>query len=144
MELTLNLVWVCVAIVGILAQVVMLSRAEASSEGAASPWRKIVAMGCALVILFFVISMTDDLHGQEVLVEERRFSRITMTAPTGVPGPAAYAGPVSLHFLLFFPPAGFSAPSLAVNWLLKPSESSSLPAIEREALCSRAPPLSLT
>jgi hypothetical protein len=100
-------------------------------------------MGCALVILFFVISMTDDLHGQEVLVEERKFSRITMTPPTGVPGLATTGGPVSLHFLLFFPPAAFSAPLLAVNWLLKPSESSPLAAGEWGTLRSRAPPLSL-
>lgn len=143
MELVLNLVWVCVAIAGILAQMAVLTRGSAASGRRISCWRKIVAMGCALVILFFVISMTDDLHGQEVLVEERRLSRITMTSPAGVLGVAASLRPISLHFHLFFPPAGFSAPSLAMNWLLKASESSSLPPIERETLRSRAPPLSL-
>lgn len=142
MELVLNLVWVCVAIAGILAQMAVLTRGSAASGRCISCWRKIVAMGCALVILFFVISMTDDLHGQEVLVEERKFSSITMTAPTGGPGPAATVGPVSLHFLLFFPSAAFSAPSFAVNWLLKPSEWSSLAAVEQQTLCGRAPPVS--
>src|SRR5260370_15249693 len=33
-------------------------------------------MSCALIILFFVISMTDDLHDQEIAVEENKSSRI--------------------------------------------------------------------
>ena len=75
MELTLNLVWVCLAIGAILAQIVMLSSSGASLRRPESYLRKLVAMGCALVILFFVISMTDDLHNQQVLVEDRKSSR---------------------------------------------------------------------
>lgn len=77
MELTLNLVWVGVAVAGIILQWMTLSRPR-SSDRSASTRQKIVAMGCALVILFFVISMTDDLHDQAVMFEEKRPSRILL------------------------------------------------------------------
>src|SRR5712664_3101870 len=99
MELALNLVWVCVAIVGIGLLCRSLSRVAARPNRPASNWRKIVAMSCALVILFFVISMTDDLHDQEILVEESKSSRILSgmdASSPAVPGPV-----VPLVFLLF-------------------------------------------
>lgn len=99
MELTLNLVWVCVAVAGILALAVVLSRAAASSEARASTLQKIVAMGCALVILFFVISMTDDLHNQAILFEEKKPSRVLFEAANPAPSSAAQATP--FIFLLF-------------------------------------------
>ena len=141
MELTLNLVWVCVAIVGILAQMVMLSRTAAPSERAASHCRKIVAMVCSLVILFFVISMTDDLHNQEILIEERKVSQ--MAAGADAPGPAASGRSIAADFLLFFPPED-SSPALPVaRRLLEASESLFVAAIEGETCCGRAPPISL-
>src|SRR5260370_13114059 len=76
MELALNLVWVCVAIVGIGLLGRSLSHTTACPHRPPSQWRKIVAMSCALIILFFVISMTDDLHDQEIAVEENKSSRI--------------------------------------------------------------------
>jgi hypothetical protein len=88
MELALNLIWVCVAVVGIGLLCRNLSRAAACPEREASNWRKIVAMGCALIILFFVISMTDDLHDQEILVEDNKSLRIvpvTGISATSVP-----------------------------------------------------------
>ncbi|HKW33064.1 MAG TPA: hypothetical protein VJN92_08660 [Candidatus Acidoferrum sp.] len=99
MELTLNLIWVCVAIAGILAQVTVLSHAAASSNGDASTRQKIVAMCCALVILFFAISMTDDLHGQAILFEEKKPSRVLSEMAN--PAPSLTVQAVSFAFLLF-------------------------------------------
>lgn len=79
MELALNLVWLCVAIAGTAVLLVTLSTSPASDRPA-SHWRKIVAMSCTLIILFFVISMTDDLHEQEMVVEENKISRVTSVA----------------------------------------------------------------
>ncbi len=79
MELALNLVWLCVAITGIAMLFVTLS-ASPPADRPASRWRKIVAMSCTLIILFFVISMTDDLHEQEMVVEESKISRVTSVA----------------------------------------------------------------
>lgn len=141
MELTLNLVWVCVAIAGILAQAVVLSRARATSDGHASTRQKIVAMGCALVILFFVISMTDDLHNQQVLVEERKGSRIA--AVMGAVVPTAFPRAISTDLFLFFPPKVPSFTFGAVGNVLTPCESLFVAVVEGESLCSRAPPTSL-
>ncbi len=79
MELALNLVWLCVAIAGIAVLFVTLSTSP-PSDRPARPWQKIVAMSCTLIILFFVISMTDDLHEQEMVVEENKISRVTSIA----------------------------------------------------------------
>ena len=98
MELTLNLVWVCVAIAGILAMVAVLSRAGATSDRHASTPQKIVAMCCALVILFFVISMTDDLHGEAILFEEKRPSRVLLEAVN--PAPPSIVQAVPFVFLV--------------------------------------------
>ena len=141
MELTLNLVWVCVAIAGILAQAIVLSRTTTSPERPVTPLQKIVAMCCALVILFFVISMTDDLHNQQVLVEERKGSRIV--AAMGAPAPPASARAFSTDFLLFLPPAAFSLSLFAASWLLQPFESRFPATVEQQTVCGRAPPLSL-
>jgi hypothetical protein len=141
MELTLNLVWVCVAIAGILAQIVMLSRAGALAGRQASNWRKIVAMVCALVILFFVISMTDDLHDQALLLEERKLSQIEAG-----PGTRAHSAParfVSADFLLFHFPVPPSPPMLAVGRLMERPAFVFAAAAESESLCGRAPPLPL-
>ena len=141
MELALNLVWVCVAIAGVLALAVTLARADSPLPQSASRGRKMIAMGCTLVILFFVISMTDDLHDQEVLVEERKVSRIV--AATDVPGTAASARWIPVDFLLFFPPDAFSPTLPAMRRLLEPSKSLFVSAIEGETLGDRAPPVSL-
>jgi hypothetical protein len=141
MELTLNLVWVCVAIAGILAQIVMLSRAAAPAGRQGSNWRKIVAMACALVILFFVISMTDDLHDQALLLEERKLSRVT--AGTGTRTHAAPARLVSADFLLFHFPVPLSPPMPAVWRLMERPAFLFVAAAESESLCGRAPPLPL-
>jgi hypothetical protein len=141
MELTLNLVWVCVAIAGILAQIVMLSRAAAPADRRASNWRKIVAMACALVILFFVISMTDDLHDQALLLEERRLSQVE--AGTGTRAHAAPARFVSADFLLFHFPLPLSPPMPAVRRLMERAAILFAAAAESESLCGRAPPISL-
>lgn len=141
MELTLNLVWVCVAVAGILAQAVMLSRGTAPSEGHASTRQKIVAMGCALVILFFVISMTDDLHNQQVLVEERKGSRIAAVTEAAVPSASARA--ISVDLFLFFPPKAPSFTLGAMGSVLSPCESLFVTAVEGETLYGRAPPASL-
>jgi len=136
MELTLNLVWVGVAIVGILVQIVLLSRAP-QREG---HWQKIVAMACALVILFFVISMTDDLHDQALLLEERKLARISVVTRASAHRPSDRA--FAYHLEQFFPVALFSPPSLAAaGRLIEVFECGFTPALQSEILCSRAPPV---
>ena len=134
-ELTLNLVWVGVAIVGVLVQIVMLSR-DPQRE---SPWRKIVAMACALVILFFVISMTDDLHDQALLLEERKLARITLGAKAL--GNHSSDRSFANHSIPFFPIASFFPPPLAAaSSLIQELERNFVATIAMETLYGRAPP----
>jgi hypothetical protein len=142
MELTLNLVWVGVAIVGVLSLVVARSRPAGPHSPPANQVSKVIAMGCTLVILFFVISMTDDLHDQQVLVEERKTFRVTIgtEAPPHLSS-AKFAPPALLFFL---PPGAFSLAPAAVRRLAKSSEFLFAASIERGIFCCRAPPILLT
>jgi hypothetical protein len=140
MELTLNLVWVAVAIAAVLAQIVTLWSSGAPARPA-NYGRKAIAMCCALVILFFVISMTDDLHDQQVMIEERKVSR--MAAGTETTANPDSARPIPIHSLLFFPPLAFSPSTLAVRRGIETSEILPVVGIECEHLYGRAPPPSL-
>jgi hypothetical protein len=66
-------------------------------------------MGCALIILFFVISMTDDLHDQEIAFEENKSSRIVPAS--GISALSAPGHALSAVFLVFSVLANF-APAL--------------------------------
>ena len=142
MELTLNLVWLCVAIAAILAQIVTLSASGASLRRPASYVRKLIAMGCALVILFFVISMTDDLHNQQVLVEDRKSSRNAAVAATAANPPSLR--PVLAPFLLFFPSLNVATTPPAVKRGIENTEFPLIAQVADENRCGRAPPPSLS
>jgi hypothetical protein len=140
MELALNLLWVCVALFGCALLHSNLSRASEHPAGRTSNRQKIIAMGCALIILFFVISMTDDLHDQEIFVEESKFLRVI--GANGSPSLAAAHSTVARPFLLFF---SFSLSSFAfalpsMRRLLEPVEVSLTAAIDCDLLSGRAPP----
>ena len=140
MELALNLIWVCVALFGCALLRSNLSRASGHPAGRTSNRQKIIAMGCALIILFFVISMTDDLHDQEIFAEESKFLRVI--GANSSPSLAAAHSTVARPFLLFF---GFFLASItfampAVRRLLEPVKVSFTAAIDCEQLSGRAPP----
>jgi hypothetical protein len=140
MELALNLIWLCVALFGCALLGSNLSCASKPTVGRPSNRQKIIAMGCALIILFFVISMTDDLHDQEIVVEESKFLRVM--GGNNSPSLAAAHSTVARPFLLFF---GFFRSSFAfalpaVRRLLEPVEVSLTAAIDCDLLSGRAPP----
>jgi hypothetical protein len=141
-ELTLNLVWVCVAVAGIVLQWLTLARSVRSSDGAACTRQKVVAMACALVILFFVISMTDDLHAQQVLVEERKSSRMAAVVETAAHSTSAKSIPID--FLLLSPPPVLSLNLLIVRRAIETCEVLPVATIVCDDLCGRAPPPSFT
>lgn len=73
MELFLNLVWVLIA-----AGTIGVWRTSWRSEKPRShrdSLREWTAMGCALVLLFFAVSLTDDLHTAAMLLDECSASR---------------------------------------------------------------------
>ena len=140
MELALNFIWACVALFGCALLRSNLSRASGHQAGRTSNRQKIIAMGCALIILFFVISMTDDLHDQEIFVEESKFLRVM--GGSNAPSLGAAHSTLARPFLLFF---GFFRTSFtfalpAVRRLLEPVELSFTAAIDCDQLSGRAPP----
>jgi hypothetical protein len=141
MELALNLVWVCVAIVGIGLLCRSLAHTAPCPDQPGGHWRKIVAMSCALIILFFVISMTDDLHDQEIVVEENKFSRIVPATGTSAASTPCHA--IFRVFLVDSPLAGFAHVLPSERRLVGLPKVVSAAAILCNRLHGRAPPASL-
>jgi len=137
MELTLNLIWVGVAIAGIVLLWITVSRAAKSSEPSASTRQKIVAMGCALVILFFVISMTDDLHNQAIMFEEKKPSRTLSDVTRAALSPAQG---ILFVFLLFSSNLSLAPDLTAARRLLDLPHSRYAAAIVCDRIDGRAPP----
>jgi hypothetical protein len=141
MELALNLAWLCVAIVGIGLLCSSLSRPTVCPDRPPSNWWKVVAMGCALIILFFVISMTDDLHDQEIAFEDNKSSRIV--PPSGISAPSIPAHLISPVFLVDSAVARFAHALPSVRRPVDHPKVISAPEILCHRLHGRAPPAPL-
>ncbi len=141
MELALNLVWVCVAIVGIGLLCGSLSRTSARAEGPSRNWRKIVAMSCALIILFFVISMTDDLHDQEIAIEDNKSARIVPVSGISLPSISGHS--ISAVFLVDSALASFDHALPSVRRPVDRAKVISAAKILCDRLHGRAPPAPL-
>jgi hypothetical protein len=72
MELLLNLAWVLLAL-----PAYWLWRRDAGSRGV-SALQGVLALGCALVLLFPVISASDDLHAMRAEMEDSSISKRTV------------------------------------------------------------------
>ena len=78
MELILNIVWALIAVCGLYVWRMHWARQEACTRRTAlQQW---TAFTCGLVLLFFAVSLTDDLHSEIVLFDEcassRRYSAV--------------------------------------------------------------------
>jgi hypothetical protein len=95
MELLLNLVWVALA-VGLF--VIFWRRRPAASNGL-----RMMALACVLLLLFPIISASDDLHPAQALAEEatRRASHLASPLQLSPANPAPAILPVLLLGLLF-------------------------------------------
>jgi hypothetical protein len=76
MELCLNLVWLVLAIASLTLAGWQLSRTVGPKELRALKWQSLIALCCILIILFFVISMTDDIHDQQIVSEGSQSLRL--------------------------------------------------------------------
>ncbi len=98
-------------------------------------------MSCALIILFFVISMTDDLHDQEIVVEENKSSRIVPVS--GISALSAPGHAISAVFLVFSVLTSFAPALPPVRRPVDRPKVISAAEILCDRLCGRAPPASL-
>jgi hypothetical protein len=68
MESFLNFLWVLLALAALYLWRMRWARQPRETDHAA--WRQWTAFVCALVLLFFFVSITDDLHSELVIFEE--------------------------------------------------------------------------
>lgn len=78
MELALNLVWLIIAVGSFALLTRRLASFDAGHSRPSSRRQCIIALSCALAILFPVISLTDDLHDMQAAVEEPSSSCVVM------------------------------------------------------------------
>lgn len=111
MELFLNLLWLSMAFAALAAwraqvarqrQMRQTRRSRQSQAHRAAPWRQWTAFSSAAVLLFFAVSLTDDLHANVILFDESSSGRRQFLCAeghhvaTGQPLQSGNAGPAIL------------------------------------------------
>jgi hypothetical protein len=135
MEQVLNLLWLLVAVSSAL----YFRRSLAALPLRRLAFRSAIALGCALAILFPVISLTDDLHAEQAVMEDSKASRKVLKA-----GAASDRSPEAVKF--HHPPAEVlsAIPHYRASVLVGLVASRGLPFLflsNRKSDLSRAPPL---
>jgi hypothetical protein len=118
MELLLNLIWVGLAI-GSFA--IFMRRQDRYRSERAGYWTSLFALACILLLLFPIISASDDLHPSQALMEDatRRVSHLTSPMHFSAGGSAPAVLPamllVSLLALISSQPATSFSSRLCVH-----------------------------
>jgi len=116
MELLLNVFWFLLALLSIGLWWARRSRASQNRVEPRQLLREAVSLGCVLVLLFFAISLTDDLHAVPAIAEESRSSRRSLQTLKGTsaePDPEKQAP----HFAQTVPSMLFFAVAVVLNRL---------------------------
>ena len=95
MELFLNILWVLITLAGVAVWRTRWMRQTRLRRHAA--WREWTAFVCAMVLLFFVVSLTDDLHAELMLLEECSNTRRHATCLVCPHHPSASDGGGAAH-----------------------------------------------
>jgi hypothetical protein len=78
MELLLNLTWLGIAVASYAIVGWRLACSNTTKARGPSRTQCVIALGCALAILFPVISLTDDLHEMQATLEEASSARLVI------------------------------------------------------------------
>lgn len=136
MELFLNILWLVIAVAGLFVWRVCWAHQRQSREH--SPWRQWTAFGSALVLLFFMVSLTDDLHSELIYFEECTAGRRHATC-LAFPHHAPEKLVSGTHYAVRIIP-NFSLGVSAIDSVIPGNESS--PAFGRVGVAAgRAPPV---
>src|SRR5574337_1161031 len=138
MELLLNLFWLLLAVVSFAAWGMQWPRRGGVRGHRRELLYGAVGLTCALVLLFFAISLTDDLHEVPAVAESTRSSRRTLQISKG----GASDGDSDKHSALLAeaPVARIFVPvRAAVGWLVAAAAPSPL-AVPNRPFQGRAPP----
>jgi hypothetical protein len=134
MELFLNLLWLLIAAGAIgVWRTRWVREKPRSRRGSLLEW---TAMGCALVLLFFAVSLTDDLHAEAMLLDECAASRrhsISSHHPQQAKRVAPECGPAILPQITKLDP-----PQLISSIIFVPLYPCHV--FTPDLSCSRAPP----
>lgn len=133
MELLLNLVWLTLASLAFCA----FTRRRATSvwRSHASHRTALLALACTLILLFPVVSASDDLHPTQAVLEDATKRVQQMVAPFHV-GSIGSSAPMILALLALFL---LSALVVLQEWLPDAVEARSL-SRSRDPLSGRSPP----
>jgi hypothetical protein len=140
MELFLNILWVLIALAGaVIWRTRWTGQARLRRHTA---WREWTAFVCAMVLLFFVVSLTDDLHADLMLFEECSGSRrlATCLACPHHSSPPDGSGAVHAWAIL---PSGLHVESLVFGALVLPTLGNRELQTNVKRAADRAPPASV-
>ncbi len=138
MELFLNIFWLLLALTGAGLWGARWSRTVPSRARGAEVFRSAVGLVCVLVLLFFAISLTDDLNMVPAVAEEARSSRRTLQIWKGSqtdPDPEKHSAAYDTAVLL-----ALFAPHNALISRLVTTDAGSPRAAAHQPLQGRAPP----
>lgn len=108
-ELLLNVLWLLVALAAIGYCWGHWPGAESEAQLHNDRFRKWVALACGLILLFFVISLTDDLHPELIALEDSSRSKRVLVGWANLHGAGNSAKAVANHPSAILP----DLPSLA-------------------------------
>jgi hypothetical protein len=141
MELILNVAWLMIAVAFYALLARRLAKGDPEYASGPSRFRAVLALSCALLILFPVISLSDDLQEMQAAVVEASPARFTMKR-AGVNGPS---NPEKNRHQLPFVISQFV---IAIGWVRSGNLATrpiadSVPSLILGGLC-RAPPFFLS
>lgn len=140
MELFLNILWGLIALAGaVIWRTRWTGQARLRRHAA---WREWSAFVCAMVLLFFVVSLTDDLHADLMLFEECSGSRRQATCVACPHHSSPPDGCVAAHVWAILP-AGPHVESWAFGALASPTLGNRELQTNVKRAAGRAPPASV-
>jgi hypothetical protein len=141
MEISLNLLWLGIALISIG---IWIFRWRSASNACAISGA--VALGCALILLFPSISVTDDLHPQVVAVDalggKRNMCRLISCIGHGVSQNSVTALKLPRHPLVAVLSNLSARDAFTISGIVTEKASLS-PQTSRTSLSGRSPPVSL-
>ncbi|MFZ3332020.1 MAG: hypothetical protein WA197_15400 [Candidatus Acidiferrales bacterium] len=139
MELFLNIFWFAIAIAGVILWRTRWTREDRIRRHAR--WREWTAFVCSMVLLFFVVSLTDDLHAELMLIEECSGSR-RHAACVACPHHSSPENRNATHPWAVLPPGpNFGSLAFVAPVLSTPGIHQSV--LDLQSTFGRAPPVSI-
>jgi hypothetical protein len=140
MELLLNILWLLIA-VGLLGtwRMSWVHQRRRSARHSLQEWS---AVSLALVLLFFAVSMTDDLHSEIVALEECSTSKRELVCSANVHALPQSGTALHASSWAIVPPVPFVGPSGSLQ-KLELATQISLPILPSSHASGRSPPVSL-